>query len=178
MNEAVRALAHELESDDPGERSRAALFAGNYGTDANQLLPRLLEMICRNPVIDSSVTSMGEYVSVGRILRAIEDSKKTEHATDNMLRLSHHCISTVLTHLETATGARASLLIHTLALTGPRAAHTASIVSRVAARSSDPRIRYRAYQFACSVCPELASTPPWSDFAPANAEDKVKWEVL
>ncbi len=178
MNEAVEALAHELESDDPRERSRAALFAGNYGAHAICLLPRLLEMVSLNPVTDSAGTSCGEFVSVGRILRSIEDLKKQELATVEMVRLADHCISAILSHLDTATGARASLLIHTLALTGPRTAHAASVVSRVAAQSEDQRMKYRAYQFACSVCPELTSIPPWSDFAPADAEDRVKWGAL
>ena len=67
MNEAVERLAIELESDDPVERSRAALFAGSHGADATSLLPRLLEMVSRNLVLESTENRCGEYaiVSVG-----------------------------------------------------------------------------------------------------------------
>ena len=178
MNEAVEALKLDLESDDPRKRSSAAGFAGNYGADAMSLLPQLLEMVSQNLVPDSAGTRFGEFVSVGRILRSIEELRNQELASDEMVRLSDHCVSTILSLLDSAAGARASLLIYVLVLIGPRTAHTASVVSRIATRSVDQRIKYRAYQFACSVCPELASQPPWSDFAPADADERVKWGAL
>jgi hypothetical protein len=178
MNEEVARLAIELESDDPVERSRAAIFAGNHGADATSLLPRLLEMVSGNLVPESFANRCGEYVSLGRILRSIHELKNQQLATDEMIRLSDHCFSTVITLLETASGARASLLIYILALSGPQAKHAASIVSRVAIRLEDQRINHRAYQFACSVCPELEMTPPWSDFAPDTPEERTKWGAL
>jgi hypothetical protein len=54
MNEDIAKLAIELESVDPVERSRAAWFAGNYGADATSLLPRLLEMVSENLVLESA----------------------------------------------------------------------------------------------------------------------------
>ena len=178
MNEAVERLAIELESDDPVERSRAAWFAGNHGADATSLLPRLLEMVLRNLVLEFTENRCGEYVSVGRILRSIQELKTQQLATDEMMRLSDHCILTVLSLLESAAGARASLLIYALALSGPQAKHAASVVSRVAIQLEDQRIKHRAYQFACSVCSEIALTPPWSDFAPDNPEERTKWGAL
>jgi hypothetical protein len=178
MNEEVARLATELASDDTVERSRAAWMAGGLGADATTLLPRLSEMLSRNLVLESTANRCGEYVSVGRILSSIHELRKQEAATDEMILLADHCTSTVMSLLESATGARASLLIYTLALSGPQAKHAASIVSRVATRLEDQLIKYRAYQFACSVCPELASNPPWSDFAPTNDEDRRNWGAL
>jgi len=178
MNEEVARLAIELESDDKVEQSRAAWFAGNYGADATSLLPRLLEMVSRNLVLEHTENRCGEYVYVGRILRSIQELKIQRLATDEMVQLSDHCTSTFMSLLESAAGARASLLIYSLALSGPQAKLAASTVSRVATRLEDQRINYRAYQFACSVCPELALTPPWSDFAPDNAEERTKWGAL
>lgn len=88
MNEDIAKLAIELEADDPAERSRAATFAGNHGVDATILLPRLLEMVCRNLVLESAANRCGEYVSLGRILRAIQELKNQQLATDEMIRLS------------------------------------------------------------------------------------------
>jgi hypothetical protein len=178
MNEDIAKLAIELESDDPVERSRAASFAGNYGADATCLLPRLLEMVCRNSVLESAANPCGEYVSLGRILRSIQELKNQQRATDEMIQLLDHCTSTVTSLLETASGARASLLIHILALSCPQAKHAASMVSRVAIRLEDQRIKHRAYQFACSVCPEFALTPPWCDYAPDTPEERNKWGAL
>ena len=178
MNDDIAKLASELDADDPVERSRAAWFAGNYGADATSLLPRLLEMVSRNLVLEHTENRCGEYVSVGRILRSIQELKVQQLATDEMVQLSDHCTSTFKSLLESAAGARASLLIYSLALSGPQAKHAASTVSRVATRLKDQRIDYRAYQFACSVCPELAQTPPWCDFAPDNAEERTKWGAL
>jgi hypothetical protein len=178
MNEEVAKLAIELEADDPAKRSRAATFAGNHGVDATILLPRLLEMVCGNLVLESAANRCGEYVSLGRILRSIQELKDQQLATDEMIRLSDHCTSTVASLLETASGARASLLIHILSLSGPQAKHAASIVSRVALRLEDQRINHRAYQFACSVCPEFVLTPPWCDFAPDTPEERTKWGAL
>jgi hypothetical protein len=67
-------------------------------------------------------------------------------------------------------------LIHILALSGPQAKRAASIVSRVAIRLEDQRINHRAYQFACSVCPEFELTPPWCDFAPDTPEERKNGE--
>ena len=178
MNDDIAKLAIELESDDPAERSRASTFVGNHGADATILLPRLLEMVSGNLVLKSDANRCGEYVSLGRILRSIQELKNEQLATDEMIRLSDHCTSTVASLLETASGARASLLIHILALCGPQAKHAASIVSRVAIRLGDQRINYRAYQFACSVCPDFALTPPWCDFAPDTPEERKRWGAL
>jgi hypothetical protein len=104
--------------------------------------------------------------------------KNQQLATDEMIQLSDHCTSTVASLLETASGARASLLIYILALSGPQAKNAASIVSRVAIRLKDQRINHRAYQFACSACPEFAFTPPWCDFAPDTPEERSKWGAL
>ena len=178
MNDDIAKLASELDADDPVERSRAAWFAGNYGADATSLLPRLLEMVSENLVLESAANRCGEYVSLGRILRSIQELENQQLADYEMIRLTNHCTSTVVSLLETASGARASLLIHILALSGPQAKHAASIVSRVAIRLEDQRINHRAYQFACSVCPELALTPPWCDFAPDTPEERTKWGAL
>ena len=178
MNDDIAKLASELDADDPVERSRAAWFAGNYGADATSLLPRLLEMVSENLVLESAANRCGEYVSLGRILRSIQELENQQLADYEMIRLSNHCTSTVVSLLETASGARASLLIHILALSGPQAKHAASIVSRVAIRLEDQRINHRAYQFACSVCPEFALIPPWCDFAPDTPEERSKWRAL
>lgn len=178
MKAEIAKLAIELVSDDPAERSRAATFAGNHGTDATILLPRLLEIVSEDLILESAANRCGEYVSLGRILRSIQELKNQQLATDEMIQLSDHCISRVAYLLETASGARASLLIYTLALSGPQAKHAASIVSRVALRLEDQRINHRAYQFACSVCPEFVLTPPWCDFAPDTPEERTKWGAL
>ena len=178
MNDDIARLASELESDDPVERSRAAVFAGNHGAGATSLLPRLLEMVSGNLGLETAANRCGEYVSLGRILRSIQELKNQQLATDDMIQLSDHCTSTVISLLETASGARASLLIHILALSGPQAKRAASIVSRVAIRLEDQRINHRAYQFACSACPEFALTPPWCDFAPDTPEERKKWGAL
>ena len=117
-------------------------------------------------------------MSLGRILRSIQELKNQQLATDEMIQVSDYFISRVVYLLETASGARASLLIHILALSGPQAKHAASIVSRVALRLEDQRINHRAYQFACSVCPEFVLTPPWCDFAPDTPEERSKWGAL
>ncbi len=137
-----------------------------------------LVMISGSLVLESAANRCGEYVSLGRILRSIQELKNQLLATDEMIRLSDHCTSTVASLLETASGARASLLIHILALSGPQSKHAASIVSRVAIQLEDQRINHRAYQFACSVCPEFALTPSWCDFAPDTPEERTKWGAL
>ena len=178
MKADIAKLAVELVSDDPAERSRAATFAGNHGADATILLPRLLEMVSEDLVLESAANRCGEYVSLGRILRSVQELKNQQLATDKMIQLSDYCISRVVYLLETASGARASLLIYILALSGPQAKRAASIVSRVAIQMEDQRINHRAYQFACSVCPEFALIPPWCDFAPDTPEERSKWRAL
>lgn len=117
------------------------------------------------------------YVSAGRILRAIAEREQRGDVSAESLALLAEGISCLTRELETSEGARASLLIHALALIGPRVAIAAPAVLRIATQSGDSRMRNRAYQFASSVSPDLLAEPPWSHFLPDSDEDRAAWSM-
>ncbi|XZE19517.1 hypothetical protein SH449x_004838 [Pirellulaceae bacterium SH449] len=177
MDHPVDDLARELESENEIKRSQAAIFAGNYGYEAASLLPTLLRMVATETDVESPDCPTGAYVSSGRILQAIADREQQGEASAESLAFLTEGISCLARELQTAEGARASLLMHALALIGPRVSFAAPTVLRIATQSGDSRIRNRAYQFASSVSPELLDEPPWSHFLPDSDEDRMVWSM-
>lgn len=165
----------DLKSNDGEMRAWAAVEAGNYGAEAAELLPDLLDMMDAK-LDDLPPRHWGEFVSVGRILHAIEGMITDGTASDDIRNRSDQTIERVLEFLDKSHGAAVSLLIRILVVTGPRMAEHASRVLAATVRDSDPRLRYRAYQFAYAVNPALLSIDPWNTFSPSDPEEREKWE--
>jgi hypothetical protein len=175
MSNDIDRLRFDLSSSNEEAQFWAAVHAGNYGAEAVGLLPRLLEMMSEN-LTDVPTRRWGEFVSVGRILHAIESLRATGNANDELLTRSEEAINRVLSFLDSASGASASLLVRILVLVGPRMSEAAPAVLAAALRDKDPRMRYRAYQFAYAVNPSLLTKHPWCTFAPEDEEERVKWQ--
>ncbi|MBU6237313.1 MAG: beta-lactamase family protein [Planctomycetes bacterium] len=179
MNSDWNQYQDELTSDDEKTRDRAATFVGNCGADAAPILPILMEMISDKlhspPNHQSGGFQYGEFVSAGRILQAIEVLRQSGTATKTMLKYADAAIERLPLLLRDAGGESTSLLIYVLSLIGPRMAHLAPLVLEATLRESDPRMRYRAYQFACAVSPSLLNNHPWSTFPPLDPEERGTW---
>jgi len=172
--ERLAKILEELKGAEQRVSDAAATFSGNEGADAYCLLPQLLSMIAGKLSPTSERFCFGEFVSSGRILQAIELQRRDGLATEEMIFESDRSITKINEFLSVATGASVSLLIYVLALTGRRCSDSINQVASIASQSLDRRLQYRAYQFICSISPELASTHPWSEFAPENSEERLQ----
>ena len=109
-------------------------------------------------------------------MHAIDLLAKQGEASAELVRIFEEGINRVLSLLKLATGASSSLLVRILVVVGPSVAWTAEDVLAATLREADPRMKYRAFQFALATQSALLQDLPWSTFAPIDAQERSKWE--
>ncbi len=177
MDTEVDRLRTELASHNEQVSRWAAVWAGNHGVEAVPLLPKLFEMIEEKLNDSRDWFPWGEYISVGRILRELNKTIEAGSASDEQRTTFANSYEKILSHMDVATGASASLLIYNLVLIGPRARDASQIVLDLVLRTGDERLRHRAYQYAYFVDRGLLDQLPWSTFGPLDPMERAKWEL-
>ncbi len=163
MMTSIEWLYGELGSTDLVRRRNAARFAWESGSEGIILVPYLLELIS-----DDSYSEPHAFNSLGMILHAFDkESPGNKRISESNFGLAMSTLESLLGRLN---GARLSMLIYTISLVCRRSETVNSAILTALERDNDRRLHLRAYQYACTVEPQLLESQPWKSFIPKEPE--------
>ncbi len=166
-------LAQALRSKDLLTRVKACSEIGR-SLDGHRCLPILKQF-----VIESSDTNAEDACVAVRAIGEILRRQASASGQKLPAELAEY-VDFLLLQLEKSNGRYSSSLVFALCLVGETGVSQRAIqavVNAVARAGYDNRMKYRAYQYACSVKETLLSVQPWSTFIPPTNTLRDKWDI-